>query len=607
MKSFVHCLFFPAILAGMFCASGCDGPVGVVTASGSSAQSTEFQIRQLAFLRDNSGSLGATDVLGPVWWEEFTEFGRGIPAFGFSEAAIWCRIDLRSRSASSVVAELASSRLDHVTWFEVRDGKILREVSNGWRDGKHGMPAPTVYPALQVDLSPDERCIVLVRVRSECALSLPLSVVSEGDFARVVVRRGYFAHVQVGASLSVVAMCLLLGLAFRNSQFTLLGLCCGAGFVYGVLYDPVLSLQSFSVSPSAARIGSSLAATITSLVMIFFCGVYAELQSLRTFDRRLLFTAILLTAGLLLLHLFIPFGILNRFHGLFLSLIECCGIWIISSPWRRKREAADFYVLIAVLLVHLPALVFILQLHQATPMLFPPQSLRFVALPTVASGLTCLLIRRRQHAQQLRISIAQAQAGESEARLAALRFQLNPHMLLNCLTAISELSRTAPERIPVLIEHLATILQSRLKPTPGQLWTLAEELHLARALVEVQHVRYGNSPSLQETVQADAETCLIPEMLLQPLVENALKYGRSDLGPPRITLDATVVGNRLTVTIGNTGIMGETEKIASGFGIGFANIRQRLDLLYAEAAEFHVVQSSEQFKVVLVVPALLQR
>jgi LytS/YehU family sensor histidine kinase len=263
-------------------------------------------------------------------------------------------------------------------------------------------------------------------------------------------------------------------------------------------------------------------------------------------------------------------------------------------------------VLLVVLLAHVPALLFILQLEQMVPTLLPPQSLRFVPLPTVVSGITCVLIRRRQSAEQLRFSIAQAQAGESEARLAALRMQLNPHMLLNCLTAVSALSRTAPERIPVLIDNLAAILQSRLKPTPPQLWTLAEELHLARALVELDHVRYTDSPALHESVQFQAESCLVPEMLLQPLVENALKYGRTGTEPPVICLSATVAGNRLAITISNKGAIGKAAHFSPGFGIGMQNIRQRLELLYGRAAKFEVEQTPGHFKAILGLPAVQQ-
>lgn len=604
MRCFVQLLPVSAILLGLLCGAGCDREIAVSKERSSDAESADFRIEQITFLRDPGGMLGPNDVLRPPWAGEFREFRRGIPSFGFSTDAVWCRIDLIGRSSASVVAELASTRLDHVTWYEVRDGKILWKVSNGWQDSKRGEPAPESYPALRIDVSPGQACTLLIRVCSECALTLPITLLREEDFGRLRLRRGYIAHLQIGALIAVVATCLLLGLNFQDVLLVLLSIFGIAGFVYGALYDPILSLQPFPIPPSFSRIGGSLAASSASFVLIMFCGVYSGWKQLSRIDRLLLIIAALLTVGMLLLHLILPFRSLNRILGLYLTFTECCGIWIISSPWRHKRESTDFYVLLVVLLAHAPALLFILQLEQIVPTWLSPQSLRFVSLPTVLSGITCVLMRRRQTAEQLRLSMAQAKAGESEARLAALRLQLNPHMLLNCLTAVSALSRTAPERIPILIDNLAAILQSRLKPTPPQLWTLGEELHLARALVELDHVRYTDSAALVESVQVEAESCLVPEMLLQPLVENALKYGRTGFGPPTISLRATVAGNRLVITISNNGAISKSGHFSPGFGIGILNTRQRLELLYGHAAKFKVEETPGHFRAELDLPAV---
>lgn len=84
-----------------------------------------------------------------------------------------------------------------MTWYEVRDGKILREVSNGWHDGKRGEPAPGSYPSLRIEVNPQQSSTLLIRVCSECALTLPLAFSSEVTFAGLTSRRGYIAHLQV--------------------------------------------------------------------------------------------------------------------------------------------------------------------------------------------------------------------------------------------------------------------------------------------------------------------------------------------------------------------------------------------------------------------------
>ncbi len=606
MKKSPQSLFFVPSLILLLFGCGCDGWGAIHNKSPRETEPGDFEIQRISFLLDADRSLDPNEILNPRFSRQFYEFRYGIPSFGFSPVAVWCRIDLVGRSQVSVMAELASTRLDHVTWFEIREGERIREVSNGWRDNGWGKAALTSYPCLPIELDSGQSATILFRVTSECAITLPISVLTTEEHTRLSVRRSYVAHLQVGASLAVVAICILLGFAFRDMLFILLGLCCASGFMYGVFYDPVLSLQTFSISPAFSRVGCSIAAIVASIMMIMFCGVYCQLRNLNTFDRRLLLAASLLTVALLPLHLVISFRILNQILGLFLGITECCGIWIISSPWRNKRESADFQVLVWVLLIHFPALLFILQLQQMIPTYLPPQSLRFIALPTIVSGLVCVPIRRRQSAERLRVSTAQARAGESEARLAALRFQLNPHMLLKCLTAVSVLALTAPERIPALIDNLATILRSRLKPAPRHLWTLAEELQLARALVELENLRSNNSVAFQESLESDAETYLLPEMLLQPLIENALKDDGAESEPASITLHASVDTDRLVVTISNNKASNTTGKVTHGFGSGIANIRQRLELLYGRRAEFKMVEEDRCCQVTITFPAIRQ-
>jgi two-component sensor histidine kinase len=558
------------------------------------------------FLQDPTAALTLAEILAPERSSQFRPFPRNLPSFGFSTAAVWGRIDLNCDTAVSVVAELASTRLDHVTWYEVQDGKLLREIRNGWRDVEPEGAAPGRYPAVTLRLEPGQPCTLLFRVTSECSLILPVAVLEASDYTKVVADRDYYGHLQVGASIAVISLSLLLGLTFREPLFTILSLCCAAGFVYGVLFDPVLSLPTWPLPPSASRIGCSISATIASIFMLAFCTVYAGRKNLKGPDLALLAAASLLLLIFLSLHLFVDFRVLNQRLAMSLTLAECCGIWIISSPWRRGRRSEDLIVLLGVLLVHLPALLLTLQLEQIIPTLFPPQSLRFVALPTIISGLICVLIRRRQAAEQMKLNLAKAQAGESEARLAALRFQLNPHMLLNSLTAVSALARTAPEQIPKLVDNLAAILQSRLKPAPHELWTLAEELQLARSLAELERFRFSDSPALKETVDADAARCLLPEMLLQPLVENALKYGRTEAAPAEITITATVDSKRLRITICNFGNLNKIGNSSQGFGIGISNIHARLDLLYGSAAQFTTQQAGRQFTATIELPALEQ-
>ncbi|MFM7835039.1 MAG: histidine kinase, partial [Planctomycetaceae bacterium] len=142
-----------------------------------------------------------------------------------------------------------------------------------------------------------------------------------------------------------------------------------------------------------------------------------------------------------------------------------------------------------------------------------PSSLRFMAMPVVFCSLFVVLVQRRQAIEQLRLKTAMAQGGEAEARLLALRYQLNPHMLMNSLSAISWLSSEAPQKIPRFIDNLSAILQSRLRPSSGQTWTVATEIQLAENLLELAAVRFGDQVGRSAEASVEASRCLLPEML----------------------------------------------------------------------------------------------
>jgi hypothetical protein len=302
-------------------------------------------------------------------------------------------------------------------------------------------------------------------------------------------------------------------------------------------------------------------------------------------DRALAITVFVACGVFLIAQLIMPFRISNLLLTYFLSISEIIGLWLISNRYRRTRRREELLIIIAMLILHLPASLLVLQFQQILPTWIAPQSMRFISTPTVVSGLVCLMLRRYQSTESLKLKVAQAQAGESEALLAVLRFQLNPHMLLNSLTAISTLSRINPERVPALIDCLSGIIHSRLKPPPGAFWKLDEELHLVRSLVAIANVRFGDGLICEESIDPQTADCLIPDLLLQPLAENALKYGRLIDGFPFVSISTSVAQSKLNVKIINFVSDGEYDASVKSLRIGMANIRSRLDMLYGAEAE----------------------
>ena len=179
-------------------------------------------------------------------------------------------------------------------------------------------------------------------------------------------------------------------------------------------------------------------------------------------------------------------------------------------------------------------------------------------------------------------------------------------MLINCLTAVSALAYSTPERIPIVIDYITTLLQCRLAPRSNPEWTLNDEMQVIRSLVALDNLRFGSELKWEERIYPDALLCHIPELILQPLVENALKYGRHASGIPCVSFLANVSENQLFVTITNPATVAGNEKVDRGLGIGISNIRNRLDILYGSQADLQIEFHSHQATSVLKLPLLKQ-
>jgi len=133
---------------------------------------------------------------------------------------------------------------------------------------------------------------------------------------------------------------------------------------------------------------------------------------------------------------------------------------------------------------------------------------------------------------------------------------------------------------------------------------LAQEIALVRAFLAVEGVRFGPRLAFEDDVAGDAADCLVPPMILQPLVENAVKHGighRLEGGAIRIVARRT--GSLLRIRVENDADDEEAVAPVAGCGIGLANVRQRLAATYAHEASIHWLREAERFCVDLTLPA----
>ncbi len=170
-----------------------------------------------------------------------------------------------------------------------------------------------------------------------------------------------------------------------------------------------------------------------------------------------------------------------------------------------------------------------------------------------------------------------------DAELFKLRQQLQPHFLFNSLNSVSALIGSQPEKARHMIQQLSDFLRGTLKKEEHQWNTLHEEIQYLQLYLDIEKVRFGHR--LQTTVQVEetAAQCLLPALLLQPVVENAIKFGLYDtMDEVSITIHATQQTNMLHITVTNP-YDASTATPSKGTGFGLASVKRRLFLLFGRA------------------------
>lgn len=189
-----------------------------------------------------------------------------------------------------------------------------------------------------------------------------------------------------------------------------------------------------------------------------------------------------------------------------------------------------------------------------------------------------------------------------EAELRALRSQIHPHFLFNSLNSISSLAGTDPRRAREMCLSLSDFLRKSLALGERERIPVGEELDLAKAYLDVERLRFGARLSIEEDVEIDGRACLVPPLLLQPLVENAVRHGiATRIEGGVIRLEARRTGNRLRIVIENP--FDPEAPLRAGTGVGLPNVRRRLAARYGSDAYFAARRLADRYLVVLSVPA----
>lgn len=206
-----------------------------------------------------------------------------------------------------------------------------------------------------------------------------------------------------------------------------------------------------------------------------------------------------------------------------------------------------------------------------------------------------LLIRGLGYYQRSRESestAAQLEIQLANARLSALRMQLNPHFLFNAMNGISSLMRTDVDAADEMLEQLSSLLRISLERGSVQMIPLRDEIDFVEVYLSMQDRRYAERIRRRISVDPELHDALIPAMILQPIVENAYVHGLSRIERDGdLFIGAQKANHSIIFTVVNSGVglAGDSEKHA-GHGVGIRNLRSRLALHYGEACSFEMLE-----------------
>ena len=200
-----------------------------------------------------------------------------------------------------------------------------------------------------------------------------------------------------------------------------------------------------------------------------------------------------------------------------------------------------------------------------------------------------------QKYRERELQTSQLAARLATSRLQVLKMQLHPHFLFNTLNAIAELVHKDPEAAEQMIGNLSYLLRMSFEKLEVQEISLKQELEFLQKYLEIEQMRFQERLKIEMRIAPETLDAIVPNMILQPLVENAIKHGlapRVAGGKIRIGAERNNGSLRLTVSDDGIGVpFGDTENLPEG--IGLSNTRRRLKHLYGEKHKFDLEASEK--------------
>jgi two-component system LytT family sensor kinase len=204
-----------------------------------------------------------------------------------------------------------------------------------------------------------------------------------------------------------------------------------------------------------------------------------------------------------------------------------------------------------------------------------------------------------EYYRQLRVKKIQAaelSAQLAQAQLSALKMQVHPHFLFNTLNSIAALLHKDVELADKMIARLSDFLRMTLNSSNTSVTTLGQELEFLKTYLEIEKTRFQERLIIEINADHDTLEAHVPNLILQPLVENAVRHGvakRKTIG--RLEVTAARAGDRLVMTVKDNGpgLNGKNVKKTGSGGLGLANTRARLEQFYENDFKFEIANEAQ--------------
>ena len=556
--------------------------------------------QHLSVLVDPESSITISEIITGEHDLRFIDNEFPIASAGFSTAAIWvrCRIENRCGEEADLLVECSTARLAHADWFIVRQGALAATVRCGVSDAIRNAPYVNQYPSIPIQLLPDEHVDLFFRAESDTSIWLPVFIGSQRHFygfsqSRLIRDCFLFAICMMTAAVSIVA-----GITARQSMYLFIA-------IVAISYAVTFALFNGHVRAMFPELpiwwerqfyGSLTMFGLLSLVSID-CQVL-NLKGISRWIRTARSILLLVSAAFVVLQLLLDYRFSARFLFTYIGLASVFYMVAYAFVAFRLRTVPSI-VWLAVWLV----IVANFAVQQLSQSFVAPSAAQTLILPAILCLFLIGLIRNQIALARTQVRLSSSLQAESEAKLVALRSQLEPHFLFNSLNSINALSRIDPGRVPELVERLAQFLRFRLESNQSPFRTLRDEICALKAYVEIEKVRFGDLLSTVFEVRPETESWEVPEMILQPLVENAIKHGFQADECISLTVRSSASSDRgLLLEVSNRCPRSGVDNLNGGFGIGISNTRNRLTQLYGHAAKLDVRQIGNVFTASLLIP-----